>query len=131
MCRGKITGTSKDEIFFESIGELDSILDQLNKEFAQKRPSLVEIEIKSGDILSIGLGLNKSLLSFVSASGDPPYFISKGKKENLEDTVVFYCHNEWSEFPSFALIQMELARTVVREFVKTGKLSDKIEWEEG
>lgn len=131
MCRGKIKGTSNGEILFGTIEELDTILDQLNKEFDQKRPSLVEIENQSGDILAIGLGLKESILSFVSASGDPPYWISKGKKKNLEDTIVFYCYDEWSEFPSSALIPMEVARSVMKEFVKTGKLSDEIDWEEG
>ena len=130
MSIGKVNGSFKGEIIFNSLKEIDEILDQLNREYAKQKPTLVEIEIESGDILGIGLGLEYSLLHYVSVSGNPPYWISKGK-EYTEESIIFYCYDEWTEFPSSALISMEDARSILRDFILTGKLSNKIEWAEG
>jgi hypothetical protein len=129
MNLGKVQRTIRDTIEFESIEQLDEILDQLSEK-SKEKPCLVDVIIPSGDSLAIGLGAEDSLLSFVSSSGDPPYFISKGESNDTENTVVFYWNEEWSEFPKSSLISIESARCAIREFVRTGKLSDEIIWEE-
>lgn len=126
--------SESDVITVKTPEELDKALDRLHNKFLKERPTLVEVARKSGDSLAIGLGYKtKSILSFVSSTGDPPYYVSVGSKskKNQTKTVVFYWYDEWSEFPQSYLIPYEEAKKTVKEFALTGALAKHIEWEEG
>lgn len=125
----KIRWDSSHETTVHTIEDLDLVLDQLQKG-STAAPILATVELpSSGDSLSIGLGREESVLNFVSGSGDPPYWSSVGKYEE-EDAVIFNIMGEFSEIPLRHLIPMDAARQVVRDFAQTGKLSDKVTWEE-
>lgn len=107
--------------------ELDEMLDNIHAEAQRGCPVVADLISPSGDVLSVGLGLDVSVLSFVSASGGPPYLASAGD-DDAEGAVAFCWNGEWSEFPARQCIPAEEARRAVREFFTEGSLSPRIRW---
>ena len=125
----KARWAEKPEVAIGTVEELDRLLDQLQQENIPS-PVLVTVELQSsGDSLSIGLGRKESVLNFVSGSGNPPYWSSVGEHEE-DEAVGFNFMGELSEIPLRHLIPLDLARQAVRDFVRTGKLSQIVKWEE-
>lgn len=125
----KARWAEKPEVGIGTVEELDRLFDQLQQENIPS-PVLVTVELpSSGDSLSIGLGRAESVLNFVSGSGNPPYWSSVGEHEE-DEAVDFNFMGELSEIPLRHLIPLDLARQAVRDFVRTGKLSQKVKWEE-
>jgi len=112
-----------------SPAELDAILDDLHTKCDRNQPILAAVESINGDTLTIGLGSELSLLSFVQGNGKPPYLSSVGNCH--EDGVsVFYYMGEWTEIPKRRLIPLPLARQAMRSFIVTGKIPNNVNWEE-
>lgn len=110
--------------------DLDELLDRLDAAFAKSDPTLVVIERSNvGDSIAIGLGRERSVLNHVGASGDPPYFTSRGEDPS-EVALGFKFGGEWSEFPTMATVPMEVARQAVRHFCACGELDPAVRWEE-
>ena len=109
---------------------LERLIDVLHDESSAGRPRLVEVVHRSGDILTIGVGRNKALLSFVPASKNPPYYVSVGCRERGAEMVTYDFYGESTEFPSRFLIPMQDARRALKLFAETGALSKEINWEE-
>lgn len=86
---------------------------------------------ESGASLSIGLGHpgRFSLLTWVGADKDPPYYSSCGDP-NAEGTVEFSYMTDWSEFPMWMVIDLASALQAVHEFCETGKLPETVSWQE-
>ena len=125
----KARWAEKPEIAISTVEELDRLFDELEQEFIQS-PVLLTVELpSSGDSLSIGLGRSESVLNFVSGTGNPPYWSSVGDHEE-DEAVGFNFMGELSEIPLRHLIPIELARQAVHDFVRTGKLSPIVKWEE-
>lgn len=112
----------------DSKAELDRHLDEL-AERATARPFMAELISPEGDSLAVGLGREQSVMSWVSASQDPPYFASKGDP-HAEGTVVFHYRGDWSEFPCWSAVPLSAARQAIRDFFTTGKLPSSVAWEE-
>jgi hypothetical protein len=113
----------------ESVEELDRQLDDLEQK-ARLNPLMVDLVACNGDTLSIGLGQDVSVLSWVGASGDPPYYASKGNEATQGETIVFSYRDQWSEFPLWSAIPTALARDAMRQFFRTGTLPNNVRWEE-
>jgi hypothetical protein len=111
-----------------SVEELDRLLDDLAEQ-ARKRPFMVELISSAGDSLAIGLGREESILSWVQASGDPPYYASKGDPDS-EGLVVFFYRGHWSEFPRSFAVTIAAARKGMRLFFETELRPTSVEWEE-
>lgn len=60
-----------DEARVSSVTELDTLLDRLSSEYRGEQAVLVELTLPSGDALSVGLGHERSVLSFVPGDGLP------------------------------------------------------------
>ena len=96
-----------------SIDEMDRLLDELH---TRGEPILAAVELKpSGDSLTIGLGREASVLNFVSGSGNPPYFTSRGSAER-DDVVWFSFMGDLSEFPMHQTVPVSAARQAMRHF---------------
>lgn len=108
--------------------ELDTLLDKLAREAAAK-PFMVELISPQGDSMSVGLGSKKSVLSWVPAGGNPPYYASKGNP-GAGGTVVFFYRGSWSEFPGWSAVPVAAARAAMRQFLQTGGRPSTVEWEE-
>lgn len=120
---------NNQEAPLHSLQAVEELLDQLELEFIASKPTLVTVELEDGDSLSIGLGKELSVLNFVAANNDPPYFTSAG---NLQlDGVISFCYEgELSEFPLKHAVTNEAARAAITHFCLTGKLTSAIKWEE-
>lgn len=113
-----------------NVRDLDQVLDQLSEAAVATQPLIAELVNSTGARLGIGLGTSGSVLSF-KQSDDPPYFVSVGGSDALDDEDVgFYYQGHWSEFPSSAVVPVERAREAARLFLSTGRRPDAIEWEE-
>jgi hypothetical protein len=126
--RQRIEWGESDGEWVTTIEELDRLLDALVLQAAD-RPFVVELISPKGDTLSVGLGLKESVLSWVPAGGDPPYFTSEGNLQ-ADGTVVFFYRGDWSEFPRWSAIPVEAAREAVSEFWHTGQRPTSVKWEE-
>lgn len=77
----------------------------------------------------MGLGRDKTVLSFTSSSQDPPYFHSLGPDEDGDDLIFFY-YGDWTEFPRRQSVPFAKGREAMRHFFQEGSLLDSIQWEE-
>jgi hypothetical protein len=97
---------------------LDSILDRVTREIDPELPQGIMVERSNGDNLTVLLGAPQSFVSFVAASGDPPYFVSLGDP-SAEGVITFYVDGDHhSEALARHGISVSEARETVREFVK-------------
>ena len=112
----------------ESVGELEQRLAVLTEE-AMARPFMAELIAINGNSLSMGLGREETVLSWVAASNDPPYYASKGNPK-AEGTIAFYYSGDWSEFPRWSAVPVPAGLATMREFFQTGKRPSTVEWEE-
>ncbi len=124
-----LVGWDDQEARVGGVQELDDLLDRLQREFAADLPHLVTVELEAGDSLAIGLGLPWSVLSFVAASREPPYYVSVGDGGFGQD-IGFVFGGELSEYPSRNVIPLSVARTALRQFCLTGSLPATVSWED-
>jgi hypothetical protein len=111
-----------------TLSELDAVLDDLQDKHCGE-PVLVAIEgPENRGSLTIGLGLDRSVLNHVPASGDPPYLSSIGNAD-AEGIVVFYYMGHWTEIRQLHLIPIDLAREAARYFFVTGRLLEQVKWQ--
>ncbi len=124
-----VSWEAEDErLVVEDVVELRLLLEQLG---GGPKPLLVELTRPNGDSLSIGLGRETSVLSFVQDSDDPPYFVSMGGKGSSSDPVHFFLYGTWSEFPPECFIPVHLALDAAIVFAETGELDKTVDWDEG
>lgn len=115
-----------------SLHELDDALDRIAREVPPEVPQAVNITRRNGDCLTIVLGAKEgSILSFVAASNDPPYFVSLGDPTAKGIFTFFVDLDHHSEALARNVISENEAREAVREFVvqETG-LPKKVTWTE-
>ncbi len=119
----------RGEAVVATVAELDRVLDELTERHWGEDAVLAEVSLPIGDALSVGLGHERSVLSFVPGTGLPPYFISRGPTEH-GDGLAFYYYGQWTHFDERNLISLGIAREAVRQFVRTGNLANSVPWEE-
>lgn len=113
----------------ESSDALVGLVERLHRDSVRAEPMLVEIVRPSGDSLTIGVGRERTVLTFVRGDGDPPYLASVGP-EHSDEVVHFFYYGSWSEFPLRNLISWQRAIQAVRHFAQTGGLDENVQWEE-
>jgi hypothetical protein len=113
-----------------SLADLDALLDEIAAASERdEKPRLVSVSLSDGTSLALGLGRRESILHFVSASADPPYFTSRGEDPRDDEVVHFFFQDSWTEFPVKNLIPLARAREAVRLFAKDGRRPQNVEWE--
>jgi hypothetical protein len=125
----KVVWGEDGEAVVAGVDELDELLDRLAREAESGDPFVVELVADDGATLSMGLGRPLSVVDYVSASLDPPYFQSVGQ-DGHDEPLVFYYRGEWSEFAPESAIPTEQARAALRRFIESQSLPDNINWEE-
>jgi len=119
------SGSNRAEI--GSVEELDLLIDHLEQ--SAQRPLILDLVIPGTGSLSMGVGREETVLSFVPESQDPPYFHSVGPIEDGED-LIFYYYDQWTDFPHRQAIPISQGREVLRRFLTERTLPDVIQWEE-
>jgi hypothetical protein len=115
----------------ETAHDLEGLLDRITRETDPELPQGIVVERPNGDTLTVLLGAPQSFVSFVAASGNPPYFVSLGDP-TAEGVITFYVDgNHHSEALARHAIEISKARETVREFVelRTG-LPRTVTWTE-
>jgi Immunity protein Imm1 len=120
---------AQSEVAVGSVQELDALLDRLTIEAENDRPFMVALAREDRSSLSIGLGRDESVASYVSGSWDPPYYISRGDPGRAEP-IAFHYSGEMTEFPPWSAIPVEDAREAMRHFFTTGELWPELDWAE-
>lgn len=119
-------GTSRR---ISSKAELLTALKDLETDCATK-PEVARLAVAADwDVISWGVGRDLSVLTTSTGSGDPPYFISRGKP-GLRKPIGFDLGGEYTEYPGKAAVPYSLARAAVIEFFETRQRPTCIEWEE-
>ncbi len=114
-----------------------------------ERPQFVELVLADGQTLGLGVGLDLTVLSYVPADNEPPYFVSRAgapadeadgdedgdadgdeDDDDDDDDLGFDYGGEWSEFPLGTAVPFDVGVDVFVEFLTTGARSTLIEWEE-
>jgi hypothetical protein len=102
----------------------------LHQETLGNSPILVTVEAgEKADSLSIGIGADLSVLSYVAGNGDPPYYISVASERD-DESRWFLFGGSMSEYSVRNCVPLEDAWNAMRVFCETGKLADTIQWEE-
>jgi hypothetical protein len=111
---------------------MDAMLDSIAKQVSPERPQAIHVARSNGDCLSIVLGANEgSILSYVSADQDPPYFVSFGDPNAKGIFTSYVSMDHHSEALASNVIPEPKARQVLREFVTLSQgLPDTISWDE-
>jgi hypothetical protein len=113
----------------ESCEQLNSTLDLIASRCREGCPTIATIDVHEHQI-GIGLGLPESFVHIELESGDPPYMVTVGDSE-VDGGVDFYLHNyHHTEIPRRNLIPTTQAKVVVEEFVRSGRRSADVQWEE-
>jgi hypothetical protein len=110
--------TWRSSVKAATLSELDAILDSIAKEVSPDLPQAVHVTRENGDCLSIVLGAKTgSVLNFVAASGDPPYFSSLGNPSAKGIFTFYVAEDHHSEMPAWHVVSECETREAVREFV--------------
>jgi hypothetical protein len=114
-----------------SIDSESALTDELSRLQAayETKPTIVELTLESGDSLSIGLGLEWTVLSHVPASLDPPYHASVGD-EHASGSLWFDYFGSSSEFPMTQAVRTDEAMDAMRGFLRTGELPPTVRWQQ-
>jgi hypothetical protein len=113
-----------------SPAEVEARLHALEVAFRNGDPTLVTVErMDTGDSLAIGLGLDVSVLNYVSGTLDPPYFTSSGGPDD-DGAVSFSFGGESSEFRLRNTIPVVLAYRAMLRFCNDGSRSGEVTWEQ-
>lgn len=128
----KLTVQAKSVTEVGSIEELDLLLDQLHDACDPARPMIVSIEYPYECRVDIGLGSPESIVmvwpQFHNAPPGECYMSISGKE--VSGTKWFYLQGDGdTELDRKYMIPVNIARQVVRDFILTGKRSEKIKWQ--
>ncbi|ATE59820.1 hypothetical protein CCZ27_07530 [Thauera sinica] len=105
--------------------EAFTLLDEVRD--TAKIPAIVEFFNHEGVSLGIGIGREKTVLTF-QKSNDPPYFISIGES-NSSGTTTFCYGTEESEYLERNLVDLDSGFRAVQEFLLSGEMPRTLQWE--
>jgi Immunity protein Imm1 len=106
------------------------LLDRLREiaAHAGEAPPLVELYQPDGSSLAIGVGAERSVVTFIP-SPDEPDWLSRGEDDDGAPPV-FYLHGHYSDFSPDAAVPADAAVEAMRRFYATGQRPDNIAWQQ-
>jgi len=113
-----------------SLNDVERLLDGIHGETFGDEAPLVTVERRpGGNSLTIGLGHDISILSYIPGDNNPPYLVSVGELQG-DGIIVFRFMGDWSEFPLKNGLPIAVARAALRDFCRTGNLPESVRWEQ-
>jgi hypothetical protein len=92
---------------------------------------LIDLEASGGNTLSIVIGSDETVLSFVHGHGNPPYYASRGATDAIDPVLTCFLHfGHHTEFPRRHVISMAQGINAAREFLGVNELPKAIAWDE-
>jgi hypothetical protein len=124
---------SRPPVIVASFEELRRHIAKADEEASEVgRPNVVFVEMPSGNNISLVVGAGtETVLGFQYGHGDPPYYSSKGQRDQDSPVLTAYAsliHH--TEFPRSSVIDMDQALEAVRLFVELDNLPSNIPWME-
>jgi hypothetical protein len=115
-----------------SVEELDELLDRLDAAArADGRPQDVQLTASDGGgTLGVVVGDRRTVLNHVPADGDPPYMTSRGEEDADRVLTFFVAGDHHSEAHWRNTVPMVAGREAARTFLLSGRLDDRVRWEE-
>ena len=113
----------------DSVSGVERVLDRLHQRYRSGDPTLVTVERNDGGSLSIGLGADVSVLTYVRSDKNPPYYVSSGGTDE-DEVMSFRFGGDLSEYPIRNALPISAARAAMTCFCETGALSNDVSWEE-
>lgn len=119
-----------DERSVGSVEEAIELVESLHAQFkGVNHPSIITVRNDAGDIMTIGLGAERSFLNFMSEHLKPPYYSTVGENENEQTTTMFDFMGEQTEVRSRNLISLAGAVEALKVFCNTGQRDSSRSWE--
>jgi immunity protein Imm1 of predicted polymorphic toxin system len=118
----------KPPVHCESLVDLDTTLDRLHRNCDPRYPILVCIDLPTHR-LDMGLGSNPTFVIVNTQPCDGEYWISVGD-ERARGVTAFHGCGAHQEYDNRHLVPLELARAAIREFVRSGRRTPEILWED-
>ena len=86
------------------------------------------MSIFSGEAQIVGLGHERSVLTYMPGSLEPPYFTTVGDLRS-DERISFMFGNQWSGFSLAQTVSRAAALDALRHFCETGERSDAVDWD--
>lgn len=90
-------------------------------------PPLVELYQRDGSSLAIGVGRDRSVVTYIRSVEEPDWLSASDDEQ--DEPMVFYLHGHFSEFPPDAAVPVADAVEAMRRFYATGQRPDNIRWQ--
>jgi hypothetical protein len=112
--------------------QLDQVLSAASGEARTRRILAgILIEAENGNVITMVVGGEETVLGFDHGHSKPPYYASKGKcQEENPKLVCLLNFSHYSEFSRKYAIPLEDGVGAVRQFLHSGELPTCIDWEE-
>jgi hypothetical protein len=92
--------------------------------------TMVELVSPSGVACAIGLGRERSVVTFNASYAEPPYFISRGDLPSGGEALVFFYNGHWTGFGPEESVPTDQAVLAFKEFFETGERPSAVEFVE-
>lgn len=127
--KGSLEWDGSARVSVDQESDLRSILAKLADQAASSRPFIVDLVLENGESLSMGVGQNRSVLSYASAEKEPPYYVSRGTtKPYTKQLTEFDYDGEPTQFDDSELIPEREAVDAMCFFLKFGRRAPFVDW---
>jgi hypothetical protein len=110
--------------------ELDRVIHMAREEArARGMLNIIFLEAANGNVLSLVVGGDDTVLSFIHGHRNPPYYASSGAQVSVHPVMTCYVglvHH--TEFPQKHIIPFEKGLIAAHEFAASEVLPQSIEW---
>jgi hypothetical protein len=123
--------TGAAEFVCYSLDELDSTIEQLQRELIAEGPTSVVIseagDARLGDEIGLGLGIDPTFVLIQIAPCDGEYYISAGNADSVGN-VEFFGARELIVVDRRHFVPWRVVRGAVREFLEHGRFTKMVRW---
>jgi hypothetical protein len=122
----------EDDIHVTTMAELDRVLHQAGEEArAQAILSTIFLDAANGNVLSLVVGGDETVLTFTYGHLDPPYYASRGAAADPLPVMTCYVGlSHHTEFPRIYVVPYASGLVAAHEFVESGALPPSMQWVE-
>lgn len=123
---------NQSELVASSFAEVESILNTAAHEARDhNKLNIVYMTAENGNSLSVVVDSNDTVLNFMYAHLNPPYYVSRGPAPNDDPVLTAFIGLEHhTEYPRQWVIELENGMLAIQEFVESGGLPKSIAWVE-
>lgn len=116
----------------KTVGDLDALLDRIDAEARRLGlPQDVQLtDPRGGGTLGIVVGAERSVLNHIPDDSNPPYLTSVGDEDEDQPFTFYVAGDHHSEAHWRHTVRTDVARAAARTFVLSGRLDERIPWEE-